>query len=179
MKLGGYLNKVAWINLTTREIIYKEIDESDARKYLGGRGLGTKYLFDNGPNVEAFSDDNMLAILAGPITGTGVNMGNRVAIVTKSPLTGTITNSHMGGNAGSRLRWAGLDGLVIKGKADQPVSLRIEDGNVEIIDASDTWGKNVHETVKFYKDGDEKTTSVLTIGQSGEKSQICCYYERR
>jgi len=169
LKLDGYLNKVAWINLTDASIDYKEITEDDAKKYVGGRGLGTKYVFDNGPLVEALSPDNMLAILTGPTTGTQVTMGNRLAVVTKSPLTGTVTNSHAGGWAGSRIRWAGFDGFTIKGKADKPVYLFVEDGKVEIHDASDVWGKDVYETIQIMKDRyGEQDLSVLTIGQAGE-----------
>ncbi|MFT9486432.1 MAG: aldehyde ferredoxin oxidoreductase family protein [Tepidibacillus sp.] len=169
MKFGGYLNKVAWIDLTNGTVDYKEIDEENARKYIGGRGLGTKYVFDNGPLVEALSPDNMLAIMTGPTTGTQVTMGNRVAVVTKSPLTGTITNSHAGGWAGSRIRWSGFDGLTVKGKADHPVYLYVENGQVEIKDASDLWGKNVHEVVKIMRNRyGEEDLSVMTIGKAGE-----------
>ncbi|MFV9510086.1 aldehyde ferredoxin oxidoreductase family protein [Tepidibacillus sp. LV47] len=169
MKLDGYLNKVAWINLTDGTIEYKEIDEEDARKYIGGRGLGVKYVFDNGPLVDPLSPDNLLTILTGPTTGTQVTMGNRVAVVTKSPLTGTITNSHMGGWTGARIRWAGFDGFAIKGKADKPVYLFVEDGKVEIHDASDLWGKDVYETVRAMVDRyGEQDLSVMAIGQAGE-----------
>ncbi|TCS84535.1 aldehyde ferredoxin oxidoreductase family protein [Tepidibacillus fermentans] len=169
MKLDGYLNKVAWINLTDGTIEYKEIAEEDARKYIGGRGLGVKYVFDNGPLVDPLSPDNLLTILTGPTTGTQVTMGNRLAVVTKSPLTGTITNSHMGGWAGSRIRWAGFDGFAIKGKADKPVYLFVEDGKVEIHDASDLWGKDVYETIQAMVDRyGEQDLSVMAIGQAGE-----------
>jgi len=169
LKFGGYLNKVAWIDLTTQAIEYKGISDDDAEKYIGGRGIGTKYVFDNGPLVEALSPDNMLAIMTGPITGTQVTMGNRVAIVTKSPLTGTVTNSHAGGWAGSRIRWAGFDGMTVKGKADKPVYLYVEDGKVEIRDASDLWGKNVREVISILTDRyGEQDLSVMTIGQGGE-----------
>jgi len=169
LKFGGYLNRVAWINLTDRTVEYKGIDEEDARKYIGGRGLGTKYFYENGPLVEAFSPDNLLSVMTGPTVGTQVTMGNRVAVVTKSPLTGTVTNSHMGGWAGPRIRWSGFDGFNIKGKADKPVYLFVDNGNVEILDATDIWGKNVHEVVQIMKDryGD-KDLSVMTIGQAGE-----------
>ncbi len=169
LKLKGYQDRVAWIDLSTGNIEYKEIEEEIKQKYIGARGIGNKYVFDNGANVQPFDADNMLAILTGPITGTQVTMGNRVAVVTKSPLTGTITNSHMGGWAGSRIRWAGLDGFVIKGKAEKPVYLFVEDGNVTIKDASELWGKGVHEVVHTMRERyGEKDLSVMAIGQAGE-----------
>ncbi len=169
MKFGGYLNRVAWLNLTNGSVEYRGINEEDAEKFIGARGLGAKYVFDNGPLVEAYSPDNLLAIMTGPTTGTQVAMANRVAVITKSPLTGTITYSHMGGWAGPRIRWAGFDGFAIKGKAEKPVYLYVEDGKVEIHDADDLWGKGVHEVVHIMKEryGD-KDLSVMVIGQAGE-----------
>lgn len=169
MKFGGYLNRVAWIDLTNATVEYKEINDDDAEKYIGARGLGAKYVYDNGPLVESFSPDNLLAVLTGPTTGTQVAMANRVAVITKSPLTGTITYSHMGGWAGPRIRWAGLDGFAIKGKAEKPVYLYVEDGNVEFHDASDIWGKGVHDVVKLMKERyGETDLSVMAIGPAGE-----------
>ena len=120
MQLGGYANRVARVDLSAREIRYEEIDEEDARKYIGGRVLGVKYVFDNGPDVDPLGPDNLLCFLVGPITGSDVNISSRLAVVTKSPLTGTFTDSHQGGWSGARLRWAGLDGLLFKGRAEAP-----------------------------------------------------------
>jgi len=167
---GGYVNRVAWIDLTEGQIEYKPIAEEDARKYIGARGLGVKYVFDNGPQVEPLSPDNILCFMNGPLTGTDVNLSGRMAVVTKSPLTGTVTDSHHGGWSAARLKWAGFDGLVFKGKADKPVYAYVENGQVTLHDASDLWGKHVHETIKILQErhGGEKDLSVLTIGPAGE-----------
>ena len=69
MEFGGYTDKVAWIDLTTGTIEYRPIDDEDARKYIGGRGLGDKYVFDNGPHVDPLSPDNLLCFMNGPLTG--------------------------------------------------------------------------------------------------------------
>ena len=86
---------------------------------------------ENGPTVEPLSPENMLCFFNGPLTGTEANMSGRMAIVTKSPLTGTVTDSHHGGWSAARLRWAGFDGLVFTGKADHPVYLYVEDGRAD------------------------------------------------
>lgn len=78
-------------------------------------------VFDNGPKVDPLSPDNLLCFLNGPVTGSPVSLSGRLAVVTKSPLTGTVTDSHMGGFSAARLRWAGYDGLIFKGKAEKPV----------------------------------------------------------
>ncbi len=92
-----------------------------------------------------------------------------MSIVTKSPLTGTVTDSHHGGWSAARLRWAGFDGLVFKGKAAKPVYAYVHDGVVELLDASEVWGKGTHDTIKFFKAKyGEKDLSVIAIGQAGE-----------
>ncbi|KPJ50783.1 MAG: aldehyde:ferredoxin oxidoreductase, partial [Dehalococcoidia bacterium DG_22] len=168
MELGGYADRVARIDLTTGEVKYEGINEEDARKYIGGRGLGVKYVFDNGPQVDPLSPDNIICFLVGPLTGTGVNMSGRMAVVTKSPLTGTVTDSHQGGWSGARLKWAGFDGLIFKGKAKKPTYAYVEAGKVELKDASDLWGKGAHDTVKILQERHGENVSVVTIGQAGE-----------
>ena len=169
MTLGGYANKIARINLTDGTVAYEPINEEDALKYIGARGLGVKFVFDNGPQVEPLSPDNILCFMNGPLTGTDANMSGRMAIVTKSPLTGTVTDSHHGGWSAARLKWAGFDGLVFKGKAEKPVYIYVENGTVTLRDAGDLWGKGVHETIKILqKRHGEKDLSVIAIGPAGE-----------
>lgn len=167
--LGGYANRVAHVNLSTRQVDYRPIPEEWARKYIGARGLGVKYVFENGPQVDPLSAENILCFMNGPLTGSEANMSGRMAVVTKSPLTNTITDSHHGGWSAARLRWAGFDGLVFEGKAETPVYVYIHDGQVEVLDASFLWGRGVHDTVRFFQDKyGEKDLSVIAIGQAGE-----------
>ncbi|BCJ87224.1 aldehyde ferredoxin oxidoreductase family protein [Effusibacillus dendaii] len=170
MKLGGYRDRIAWVNLTDGNIDYRPIGEENARKYVGGRGLGVKYVLDNGAQVDPLSPDNLLCVMTGPLTGTRINMSGRLAVVTKSPLTGTVTDSHMGGWTAARLKWANLDGLIFKGKSNKPVYLYVEDGNVELRDASDLWGKSTRATIKVLQDRyGAEDLAVMAIGVAGEK----------
>ena len=170
MTFGGYANRIAKVDLTRGEIEYEKPKEDDLKKYLGGRGLGVKYVFDNGPRVEPFSEQNILCFMTGPLVGSDVTMSGRMAVVTKSPLTGTVTDAHHGGWSGARLRWAGFDGLVFRGQAKKPVYAYIEDGKVTLKDASRVWGKNVHDSVKMLmEEHGSKDLSVVAIGQAGEK----------
>jgi len=169
MNFGGYLNRVAWVDLSTGRTDYRPIDEEDARKYIGGRGVGAKYVFDNGPQVEPLSPDNILCLMTGPLSGTDVNLSGRIAACTKSPLTGTIVDSHHGGWSGARLKWAGLDGIVFRGKSEKPVYAYVESGEISLRNGSDLWGKGAHDTVKALQEKyGEKDVSVMTIGQAGE-----------
>ncbi len=173
MTLGGYANRIAWIDLTAGKVEYKPLPEEDARKYIGGRGLGVKFVFDNGPQVDPLSPENILCFMNGPLTGSEANMSGRMAVVTKSPLTGTVTDSHHGGWSAARLRWAGFDGLVFKGKAGKPVYAYVHDGQVELHDASEVWGKGVHAAVKYFQQKyGEKDLSVIAIGQAGERGSL-------
>ncbi|MGD2158444.1 MAG: aldehyde ferredoxin oxidoreductase family protein, partial [Anaerolineales bacterium] len=177
MSLGGFANRIAHVNLNTGKVDFKPIPEEWAQKYIGGRGLGVKYVFDNGPQVDPLSPENILCFINGPLTGTEVNLSGRMAVVTKSPLTHTITDSHHGGWSAARLRWAGFDGIIVKGKAENPVYIYIHDDKVEILDASDVWGMGVHDTVAHFQEKyGEKDLSVITIGQAGENlSRFACW----
>ncbi len=169
MALGGYANHVGRVNLTTGQVAYETIPEDWARKYIGARGLGVRYCLEAGPQADALGPDNLLCFMNGPMTGTRANMSGRMAIVTKSPLTNGITDSHHGGWSAARLRWAGFDGLLFEGKASKPVYAYVAGGKVEIHDASDIWGKGVHDTVKYFQEKyGEKDLSVIAIGQGGE-----------
>jgi aldehyde:ferredoxin oxidoreductase len=169
MEFGGYADRIAHVDLSTGKVSYENIPEEWAIKYIGGRGLGDRYVFEAGPALDPLSPDNILCFMNGPFTGTPANLSGRMAICTKSPLTGTITDSHHGGWSAARLRWAGFDGLIFKGKADKPVYAYVEGEKVEIRDAADIWGAGVHETVKHFQDKyGEKDLSVITIGPAGE-----------
>src|SRR5512137_1418553 len=169
MTLGGYADKVGHVDLTAGAVSYAPIPEDWKIKYIGARGVGVKYVFENGPKVDALSPDNILCFMNGPLTGSEANMSGRLAITTKSPLTGTVTDSHQGGWSGARLRWAGFDGLIFKGKAAKPTYAYVHDGVVELLDASEVWGKGVHDTIKHFKEKyGEKDLTVITIGPAGE-----------
>jgi len=139
------------------------------KKYIGARGLGVRYALEAGPEVDALSPANRLCFMNGPLTGSETSMSGRWACVTKSPLTGTVTDSHQGGWTGARLRWAGLDGLVFEGRAERPVYAFVEDGQISLRDASEIWGKGIHDTVAFFNERyGKKNLSVCAIGQAGE-----------
>ena len=143
--------------------------EDWVRKYIGARGLGVRYVLEAGPELEPFSPENLLCFVTGPLTGTETSMSGRWACVTKSPLTGTVTDSHQGGWTAARLRWAGLDGLIFSGRSPRPVYAFVEDGRVELRDASDVWGLGIHDTIeRFRARYGAKDLSVCAIGPAGE-----------
>ncbi|MFR6290554.1 MAG: aldehyde ferredoxin oxidoreductase family protein [Peptococcaceae bacterium] len=168
----SYNGEVLRVNLTERTINTEPLDMEKAVKYIGGRGLGTRMLLDEGcAAVEPLSPENKLIYITGPMTGTAVPTGGRYMVVTKSPLTGMIACSNSGGVWGAILKYAGWDAIVVEGKADAPVYLEINDHEVTLHDASDLWGKKSLETESILK---ERHTgySVLNIGPAGENQAL-------
>jgi aldehyde:ferredoxin oxidoreductase len=169
MPIGGFANRVARVDLSSGTVAYEQIPEDWARKYIGARGLGVRYVLEAGPAVDPLGPDNLLCFMNGPLTGTEANMSGRMAVVTKSPLTGTVTDSHQGGWSAARIRWAGFDGLTFTGKAARPTYAFVQNGTVELRDASDLWGLGAHETIARLKERyGADNLSVITIGQAGE-----------
>ncbi len=169
MRLRSFGEKIAHIDLATGQWEMRAAPEDWVRKYIGARGLGVRYVLENGPEVEPLSGDNVLCFMNGPLTGSEVSMSGRWACVTKSPLTHTVTDSHQGGWTAARARWAGFDGLVFEGRSERPVYAFIEDGEISLRDASETWGKGIHETVAFFKQRyGAKNLAVNAIGPAGE-----------
>jgi aldehyde:ferredoxin oxidoreductase len=167
--MHGYRGKILRVNLNDLSWKTEPLNHSEALKFIGGRGFGSKIMFDEvDPTVDAFDPANKVIIATGPMTGTPTPAGGRYMVVTKSPLTGTIASSNSGGFWGAELKFAGYDAMIIEGKASKPVSIFIEDDKVEIRDASHLWGKTTIETTNILvKEAPEKA-KVLCIGPAGE-----------
>lgn len=145
--MSGWHGKLLRVNLTEGTSTVEDIPQAWLQEYVGGRGLGDRYLYEEvDPTVDPLSPDNKLIFATGPLTGTPVPCGARYMVITKGALTGAITTSNSGGHWGPELKFAGYDLLILEGKSPKPVYLFINDGNVEIRDASQYWGKGVNYT---------------------------------
>ncbi len=158
-----------YVSLTDGTVTREPIPEDLYKEYLGGRGLGVKLLYDNlAPGIDPLSPDNWLIFAVGPSTATSVPTAGRFVVITKSPATGTVFDSHAGGYFGAQLRRAGIAAVIVTGASDSPVYLWINDDEVEIRDASKVWGKNTDVTTdELIKATDEKA-QVACIGPAGE-----------
>ena len=157
------------VNLSDTSIRREPIPPDLYKKYLGGRGLGVKLLYDNlAPGTDAMSPDNLLVFAVGPSTATRVPTAGRFVVITKSPTTGTIFDSHAGGYFGAQLRRAGFAAVVFHGKSDTPVYLWINNDEVEIRDASKIWGKDTYETTDALLAETDAKAQVACIGPAGE-----------
>ncbi|MGB9630081.1 MAG: aldehyde ferredoxin oxidoreductase N-terminal domain-containing protein, partial [Thermodesulfobacteriota bacterium] len=145
--MNGWIGKILRVNLTKGEWKAEDLNRDLAMKFIGGRGLGSKILFDEiDPKIDPLGPENKLILATGPLTGTAASAAGRYMAITKSPLTETIACSNSGGHFGPELKFSGFDMVIIEGKANEPVYIYIEDGNVEIRDAKSIWGKTTHET---------------------------------
>jgi aldehyde:ferredoxin oxidoreductase len=162
--------KLAYIDLSTGEVETAPISIEMRKSYLGGRGLDMYLLYNHlEPGVDPLGPGNVLTVSAGLLVGTLASASARTHIGAKSPLTGFIGSSNMGGFFAPELRWAGFDHLVIKGKADSPVYLWIHDGEIEIRDASHLWGEDIPTTQELIKEElDDPEVKALCIGVAGE-----------
>ncbi|OHD17325.1 MAG: aldehyde ferredoxin oxidoreductase [Spirochaetes bacterium GWB1_59_5] len=169
----GYNGKILRVDLTTRTVKVEALDEIKARKYIGGRGFGTKMMMDEvDPKVDALSPANKLMLVTGPLTGTATPTGGRYMAVTKSPLTGTIASSNSGGYFGAELKFAGWDAIILEGKASAPVYLNIIDDKVEILDAAPLWGKVLSATTDTLVQTHGERARILAIGPAGERLSL-------
>ncbi len=174
----GYAGRVLHVDMATGKTSVEPLNEEYAKKYIGGIGLGMRMLHDHSkPGTDPFSPENPLILTTGPISGTmWPTGGNGHAFVSKSPQTFGVGESKAHGSFGTELKRAGYDVVVIKGKAEKPVYLWIDDDSVQLLDASHLWGKSTGETEDTIKEelGDYYIR-VASIGLAGEKlSRIAC-----
>ncbi|MGQ9459087.1 MAG: aldehyde ferredoxin oxidoreductase family protein [Anaerolineae bacterium] len=166
----GYTGKVLKVDLSTGKIAEEALNFDWARKFIGGKGLGARYLWDLvKPGTDPLSPDNVFMVWTGPVTGTFAPSSSKYCVVTKGPETGLYLDSHAGGIFGVELKFAGYDGLIVTGKAKNPVYLFIEDGHAEIRDAKALWGKSAHEAEDALHADLGESVAVMAIGQAGEK----------
>lgn len=175
--LGGYVGKMLFVNLTDGTFEEKELTEEMASKYIGGYGIGAKVLYDMmPPNVDPLGPENMLGFVTGPANGAKAFFGGRYTLVCKSPVTGGWNDANSGGYFGPELKKAGFDAVFFTGVSSKPVYLYINDGKVELRDATHLWGKDSKETWDTLKaETGESKVRVVAIGPAGERlSLISC-----
>jgi aldehyde:ferredoxin oxidoreductase len=162
--------KILRVDLSTSSVQEEQLEEKLVRKYLGGRGLGIKILYDElEGGIDPLSPENILVIASGVLTGTTAPSSGRYEVITKSPQTGGIISSNSGGSWGVELRKSGYDALVIKGRAEAPVYLWIHDGTVEFRDAGQAWGHLTIDADKIIRGETDEAAEVLQTGIAGEQ----------
>ncbi|MBI4283625.1 MAG: aldehyde ferredoxin oxidoreductase family protein [Chloroflexi bacterium] len=158
------------VNLSTGKMVTESVPEEVARDFVGGRGYGIRYLYQElAPDVEPLSEDNKLLLLTGPLAGAGAVAVSRWMAVTKSPLTGAFARSVGGTDFGAWLRFIDYELLIIEGKADRPVYLHLTRDGGTIEDAAEIWGKDTKVTQEWLTQQHGRNTRAVCIGPGGEK----------
>jgi len=172
----GWTGQLLRVNLTEGSVKTEPLNMEWARQYIGGRGLGTRYLFEEiDPRCDALSPENKVVFATGPLTGTFAPTGGRYMVLCKSPLTDGIACSNSGGYWGPELKFAGYDLVILEGRSPKPVYLWIDDAHSELRDASHVWGKNIEETEDTLRAETDPQARISGIGPAGENlSRVAC-----
>ncbi|MCL1809628.1 MAG: aldehyde ferredoxin oxidoreductase family protein [Clostridiales bacterium] len=167
--MQGYQNSVLRVDLSSKEYTSEPLQMEWARKYIGSKGLAIKYLYEElAPKTDPFSAENKLVLMTGPLTGTVVPCSGKLAIASKSPATGTISDASIGGHSAVRLKYAGYDAAIFEGKLPAPGYVVIRNDKVEFKDAAHLWGKGAHETEGLLSAEYGHGAGILCIGPAGE-----------
>jgi len=167
----GYQGKILHVDLTTETLEVEQPDERFYRKYLGGSAMGAYYLLKHTPaNADPLGPENTLCLMTGVVVGAPVSGQARVVATAKSPETDLVGDAQAGGFWPAELKFAGFDGIVIRGKADRPLYLWIEDGEAELRDAEGLWGAFTAEVEDAIREElDDDRIQVLQCGPAAEK----------
>ena len=142
-RLDGYLGQILRVDLTKGSINPEVLDEATLRNYVGGVGLGIKYLYDEVPPGTKWSaPENRLFFGSGPLGGTRIGGSGTTTVVTKGALTNGAASTQANGFFGAYLRFSGFDAVIIQGAAPGWIYLYIHDGTAELRDASHLVGKD-------------------------------------
>ncbi|PWB53616.1 MAG: aldehyde:ferredoxin oxidoreductase [Anaerolineales bacterium] len=169
--LYGSAGKILHVDLTKGKISIEQPGEDFYKTYIGGSAMGIYYLYKNTPaGADPLGPENTLAFMISPTTGVSISGQSRMNVTAKSPETGLIGDSQVGGFFPAELKFTGFDGVVFTGKSPKPVYLWIHDNEAELRDASHLWGKITGEVQRTIRDelGDAKI-EVAQIGPAGEK----------
>ena len=175
-ELYGYNGKLAFINLTSKEIEITNLNSEDAKNYIGGSGLSAKIIYDLFKEEDyktlqenPLAEINPLIFATGPITATSRPSSGRYSVSIISPLTGIWGEATSGGQFPAALKKCGFDAIIITGKSEKPVYIFINNSEIEFKDASNLWGLDTYETQGRIKEEiDDKRLRVACIGKAGE-----------
>jgi aldehyde:ferredoxin oxidoreductase len=168
---NGYTGNILHVDLTNGALAVENPPERFYRTYLGGSAMGMYYILrDMKPGADPLGPENVLTLMLSPLTGAPISGQSRMTANAKSPLVDGIGDSQCGGFFPAEMKFAGFDGIVIKGKASRPVYLWLNEGKAELRDASHLWGKTTSQVDDLLKEelGDDKI-EIAQCGPSGER----------
>jgi aldehyde:ferredoxin oxidoreductase len=166
-----YTGQVLRLDLTALRATVEPLDEDWARLFVGGKGLLLRHLYDELPaGTEALAPENPLILATGPFAGTAAATCSRLAVGCKSPATGTLLDSYVGGSFAPELKFAGYDVVLITGRASEPMLVLIEDESVQFVPAAgDFWGLETSALEALVRERFGPRHKVLSAGPAGER----------
>ena len=166
----GYSGNIFRVDLDSEKVSIEQPGEVFYRRYLGGWGFIVYYLLKElEQGIEPLSSDNKLIFAPGVVTGAPIGGSGRNAVGGKSPLTSAFGAAEAGGFVGAELKQAGIDGIIVEGKAKSPVYLWAHDGKLEIRDAKHLWGLQTGDAQdEIRKELDDQLVRTALIGPAGE-----------
>ena len=170
-KYKGYAGKLLRVNLGDGTWRDEHLTNELAELYIGGAGMAARILYDElQPGIDPFSPENKVIFLTGPVEGTMIPTASRIGLYAKSPLTNSFFHSSAGGHFAPELKFAGYDGIIFEGRAAQPVYLFIDDGYVELRDATHLWGMDTNRVqLELFEELGSDAIQIAAIGPAGEK----------
>lgn len=163
------------VDLTAGTVSKRTIPGEVYRLYPGGSALGCYLIITEGmdPAIDPFSPDALMAFSVSPLTGLPFAGNSRMTVTCKSPLTGCMGDTQMGGFFPAHLKFNGIDSILFRGKAEKPVYLYVENDRIELRDASAMWGRETLEAERMIKeDLGDKAVYVAAIGQAAENGVL-------
>ncbi len=169
-KMSSFFGKILYVDLTSEKIETQTLSRDWAEKYTGQKGLGTRILVDNFDiDTDALGPDNRIVLTTSLMAGTIISSTSKLAITSKSPLTGMITDGSVGGHIGAELKYAGFDAVLITGKARELSYLYIDPEKQTICSIPELKGIGSFDTEsEVKKKVGDKNVKILTIGPAGE-----------
>jgi len=168
--IGGYTGKTLFVDLSRDKIIIEPTNEEIATVYTGGSGYACRLALDHlTSSTEPLGPENVLIFATGPLVGTAApNMGRHV-VCARSPLTRLWGESYSGGLFGAKMKFAGFDVIIVKGRAAKPTYISVKDGKAELRKAAQLMGEDTQSTQTLIKEElHDRTASVSCIGKGGE-----------
>jgi len=168
--MKGWTGNILRIDLSNRKVKKESFGEDFARKWLGGRGMAVKTLWDElKAGTDPLSPENKFIVVQGPLSGFSLPNAGKTVVAARSPLTGGYGDGNLGSRITAQMRRAGYDMLIFEGRADKPSYVLIQDDKVEFLPADEIWGKGSYDSMAWLEKKYGKAAGVLTIGQAGEK----------
>ena len=182
--MRGYGGRVLFVDVTTGASRVEPVSETMARELLGGNGFAARLLLDHvPPGIDAYDPANAVIFAVGPVTDTTVPGNSRACVAGKSPLTGLFFDSTFGGRFPATMKRTGFDAIVITGRADEPVYVKVTEAGAELRPAGSLWGGTTRETVQAIHAAEGGDADVMAIGPGGERlvrfSAMGSYWKNR